>query len=136
MADNPPNINVTRVSTQPNECLIEEQLNIEIDFTTDRTIENGVWEIKYNVDFSSKRHIIEVGKSEAKRYEANVPHTFSHHVDKLNLDGISSSLLNNMGLLLATLKDGSSEIFQLSCVVQVTKGENKSFIRNVLNPLE
>jgi hypothetical protein len=77
-----------------------------------------------------------VGKSEPKGYEANVPHTFAYHVDKLNLEGVSSVLLNNMGLILVTLRDGDNEIFQLSMVVQVTKGENKTFYRNVLNPLE
>jgi hypothetical protein len=61
-----PNINVTRVSATPNECHIEEQLNIEIDFTTDKPIAKGWWEIKYNVDFSSKRHIIGMNSFSSK----------------------------------------------------------------------
>ena len=31
-----------------------------MDFATDEAIEGGVWEIKYMVDFTSKRHIVEV----------------------------------------------------------------------------
>jgi hypothetical protein len=53
-----PNINVTGVSATPNQCLLQEQLNLVINFTTDKPIEQGWWDIKYNVDFSSKRHII------------------------------------------------------------------------------
>jgi hypothetical protein len=79
----------------------------------------------------------DVGKSEVRKYDANVPLVFGYHVVKLDIEGVSNSLLNNMGLLLATLHDGENEIFQLSMVVQVSKGqEPNTFIRNVLNPLE
>ena len=84
-----------------------------------------------------RAYYLDVGKSEVRKYDANIPQTFGYHVVKLDIEGVSHSLLNNMGLLLATLHDGENEIFQLSMVVQVSKGqEPHTFIRNVLNPLE
>lgn len=79
---------------------------------------------------------LEIGKSKPEKYEKG-QNTFSLSVNEINVEGMSDAFLNNMGLLVCTLHDDKTEIFQLSMVVQIQKGEKKGeFIRNILNPLQ
>ena len=95
----------------------------------------AVWEVRYLVDMTAQRHVIELGATSAADQEAG-PHTFDFRVDGINLEGIKEIWLNNVGLLTAVLKGtGGEEVFQISMVTQIKK-VGDAFHRTVLSPLE
>eukprot|EP00698_Gefionella_okellyi_P006008 TRINITY_DN15458_c0_g1_i1.p1 TRINITY_DN15458_c0_g1~~TRINITY_DN15458_c0_g1_i1.p1 ORF type:complete len:150 (-),score=28.29 TRINITY_DN15458_c0_g1_i1:35-430(-) len=129
-----PNINVSRLDAQPNNCPLTDPLTLEIDFSTDGLIQAGVWEISYIVDHTATRHLIEMGKSSPTVYTVG-DHKFAFTVPSINVTGIKRSSLSNMGLLLAVLKDGDEEVIQISMVTQCSE-KSGQFFRTIFNPLE
>ena len=109
---------------------------IEMDWSVSEALAGASWEVKYIVDMTAKRHIVELGATAAEDFAAGA-HKFRFHVAGLDLTGVKPSWLNNVGLLLAVLKGGGGEeIFQINCVTQVRKGEDGDLLRTVLSPLE
>ncbi|KAL9645404.1 hypothetical protein ABK040_002603 [Willaertia magna] len=118
-------------------CLLEENFKLIIKFTNNCNIEKCSWDLKYFVDMTNKRHIIDIGKSETINcYEKDKENIFEYSVDEIHLEGIPKNLLNNVGLLVATLYKEQNEVFKLSMVVQVEKKEDGKLYRTILNPLE
>ena len=59
------------------------------------------------------------------------------HADGIEIEGVKSSMLNNVGLLCATLVDGTGEeVVKVSMVTQVMKGSDGKLERFVISPLE
>jgi hypothetical protein len=139
---------ITSLTVEPNNCLLEEELNIVIDFESNTNLVNATWNFQYMVDSIRKRHIIKLGALE----EQNV--TVGHnscefHVDAINVSGIRPSRLANVGLLSATLNTkNEEEVLTINMVVQVAKSDDsggggkkssddkQSFTRCIFNPLE
>eukprot|EP00793_Prasinoderma_coloniale_P003849 PRCOL_00003226-RA len=133
-----PVITPTVVEATPNECALDAPLTLRVAFTTDEDIAAGRWEVRYMVDMTGRRHIVEVGKSDgATAYAAGTPHEFTISVPTIELTGVKKSWLQNAGLLLACLIDDASgdEIVQISAVVQVVK-KGDVYERTIMSPLE
>eukprot|EP00658_Telonema_sp_P-2_P057049 TRINITY_DN4550_c0_g1_i1.p1 TRINITY_DN4550_c0_g1~~TRINITY_DN4550_c0_g1_i1.p1 ORF type:complete len:139 (-),score=51.93 TRINITY_DN4550_c0_g1_i1:294-710(-) len=135
-AEGVPNVDVSSIAVSPNQCAIEAELDLKIDFTLDKAISNSVWEIKYIVDYTNKRKELVMGKVEAGDYAANTPHQLQFNVPTVDVTGIRESLLLNVGLLLAVLYTGEEEVIQISMMTQVTKTFDGKLHRNIFNPLE
>ena len=140
-------INVTAIQAEPNNCALQDELNLVITYESAENIRNAIWSVQYMVDSVHKRHIVKLGTVE-ERVSAGI-NTFIFHVDKIDVSGVKPSRLANVGLLSATLstKEGN-EVITINIVVQVTKDtlvEGKmsdegpgtpTFIRTIFNPLE
>lgn len=104
-------------------------------YSLDAPLPGAVWEVRYLVDMTAQRHVIELGSTPTADLAAG-PHPFDFRVEAIDLEGVKSSWLNNVGLLTATLKDSSGEeVFQISMVTQISK-VGDAFHRTVLSPLE
>jgi len=128
-------ITVTRCDISPNDCPITAPLDVAVEFTTDRPIKEGVWKLRYEVDYTGNRHIIDVAQTAPQPYAAGKTHQVAFQVPRINVDGIKERSLLNMGLLRATLSDGGAHVSDLTMVVQVTK-EGADLLRRVLSPVE
>eukprot|EP00742_Colponemidia_sp_Colp-10_P002291 GILJ01002445.1.p2 GENE.GILJ01002445.1~~GILJ01002445.1.p2 ORF type:complete len:174 (+),score=29.16 GILJ01002445.1:1711-2232(+) len=128
------NINVTNIDISPNQCPLQEALNLAIDFEADQPIPAASWEVKYIVDTVFRRKIILLGTMDNLSYDAGA-NSFRFSVPGIDVGGISSDVLANAGLLVATLKDGQEEVIGVNMVTQVSKQGNE-LIRVIFNPLE
>mmetsp|Transcript_3218 Transcript_3218/g.7467 ORF Transcript_3218/g.7467 Transcript_3218/m.7467 type:complete len:136 (+) Transcript_3218:322-729(+) len=135
MAEDGATVDVTKIEISPNPAPIGAELNMEIEFTTSENIPDAHWEVRYTVDMTATRHIVEVGSSETVSYEAGA-RSMKFHAAGIELEGIKKSWLNNVGLLLAVLigKD-SAEIVQVSMVTQVSKTPD-GLQRLIISPLD
>lgn len=58
------------------------------------------------------------------------------HADGIEIEGVKSSMLNNVGLLCATLVDGTGEeVVKVSMVMQVMKSPD-GLERLIISPIE
>ncbi len=58
------------------------------------------------------------------------------HADGIEIEGVKSSMLNNVGLLCATLVDGTGEeVVKVSMVTQVMKSPD-GLERLIISPIE
>mmetsp|Transcript_22122 Transcript_22122/g.48555 ORF Transcript_22122/g.48555 Transcript_22122/m.48555 type:complete len:135 (+) Transcript_22122:92-496(+) len=132
-----PTIALLAIDAEPNNCPLGDPLELKLVFKTDEAIAGARWDIKYMVDFASKRQIVELGSSEKVDYEVG-EHPFEIKIDAIDFTGVNKSLLKNVGLLLACLvaPDGQ-EIVQISMVTQVTKKKGEEGLtRTIMSPLE
>jgi hypothetical protein len=114
-------VNVTRIDVTPNQCGIDRELNLEIDFECARAVQNGQWSVTYVVDSSYKRHLLHLGTSGPVSYAsgAGTKHTFKFAVDKIDVAAVKRSLLLNVGLLQIALKEGDNDVIEINLVTQV-----------------
>jgi hypothetical protein len=61
------------------QCGIDRELKLEIDFEVSKSVAVGQWSVKYIVDSSYKRHVIELGSQGPVSYAAG-KHTFTFSV--------------------------------------------------------
>ena len=142
-AGDPVAVDVTSINVSPNNCALESELNLTIEYDCEVDLGMASWSVQYMVDSVRKRHIIKLGTVD-QRVKAG-KNTFEFNADKVDISGIRPSRLANVGLLSAVLlSDAGSEIITINMVVQVTKsgadegksGDGPSFTRCVFNPLE
>ena len=139
-------VDVTSINVSPNNCSLESELNLVIEYDCDVDVGLGSWSVQYMVDSVRKRHIIKLGTVELRAKAGK--NTFEFSVEKIDISGIRPSRLANVGLLSAILSsDSGEEIITINMVVQVTKstdaadegkagGDTPTFVRCVYNPLE
>jgi hypothetical protein len=60
----------------------------------------------------------------------------TRQVDKIDVSAVKRSLLLNVGLLHAALKDGDADVIEINLVTQVTKDAAGGLVRTMFNPLE
>ena len=60
----------------------------------------------------------------------------TRQVDKIDVSAVKRSLLLNVGLLHAALKDGDADVIEINLVTQVTKDAVGGLVRTMFNPLE
>ncbi|ACO65026.1 predicted protein [Micromonas commoda] len=111
------------------------ELNLEVDFKLSEPVEGACWRVKYTVDMTEMKFVVEVGETEKKNYEAGA-HTMRFHSDGIALGDVKKSWLNNVGLLTASLTSGEEDIAQICAVTQVTKGADGKLQRRMMSPLE
>mmetsp|Transcript_25624 Transcript_25624/g.40950 ORF Transcript_25624/g.40950 Transcript_25624/m.40950 type:complete len:107 (-) Transcript_25624:1805-2125(-) len=87
MADEGITVDVTRIDISPNPAALGSELNLEIDFTAAADILSAHWEVRYTVDMTATRHIVEVGSTETADYLAGAG-TFKFHTAGIELEGI------------------------------------------------
>eukprot|EP00455_Lapot_gusevi_P027198 TRINITY_DN2878_c0_g1_i2.p1 TRINITY_DN2878_c0_g1~~TRINITY_DN2878_c0_g1_i2.p1 ORF type:complete len:134 (+),score=21.10 TRINITY_DN2878_c0_g1_i2:46-447(+) len=133
MASN--NINILGLDVSPNQCPIDQELKLEIDFSNDSEIKDGSWSVKYIVDSAYKRHVVDLGKTTGLNYPAG-NHHYSFSVAHIDVTGVKPHMLLNVGLLSVSFKDGENDLVEINMVTQVTKDADGGFIRTIFNPLE
>ena len=143
---------VTALTVEPNNCLLQEELNIIIQFESNTNLNDATWNFQYMVDSVRKRHIIILGSLEGQDIKIG-SNSCEFHVDTINVSGIRPSRLANVGLLSATLNTkNEEEVLTINMVVQVAKSEDNNnggggskksgdddipnFTRCIFNPLE
>ena len=143
---------VTALTVEPNNCLLQEELNIIIQFESTTNLNDATWNFQYMVDSVRKRHIIILGSLEGQDIKIG-SNSCEFHVDTINVSGIRPSRLANVGLLSATLNTkNEEEVLTINMVVQVAKSEDNNnggggskksgdddipnFTRCIFNPLE
>mmetsp|Transcript_36386 Transcript_36386/g.94647 ORF Transcript_36386/g.94647 Transcript_36386/m.94647 type:complete len:137 (-) Transcript_36386:169-579(-) len=133
-SNTPPTVDVTKLDIEPNSCPISAPLKLDMTYTLSEDF-TGRWELKYMLDVTGKRQIMELEKEEnhaIKKGENKV--VFS--LDGIDFEGVKSSLLNNVGLLLACLySPEGEEVMQVSMVTQVEKKAD-GYYRTMFSPLE
>eukprot|EP00667_Euglena_gracilis_P029212 EG_transcript_38360 len=110
-------------------------MDVVVEFSTDRPLEQGAWQLRYEVDYTGNRHILDVARTAPQMYEAGTKHSLHLKVPTVNVDGIKERSLLNMGLLRATLTDGAAHVTDITMVVQVTK-DGEQLLRRVISPIE
>eukprot|EP00992_Anisonema_acinus_P009889 TRINITY_DN6087_c0_g1_i1.p3 TRINITY_DN6087_c0_g1~~TRINITY_DN6087_c0_g1_i1.p3 ORF type:complete len:144 (+),score=65.18 TRINITY_DN6087_c0_g1_i1:37-432(+) len=128
-------INVTKCEITPNDCPLTDPLSIAIEFTTDKDLDSGIWALKYEVDFTGNRHILDVATMPPTPYPANAPHRFTFSVPKVDVAGVKEKSLLNMGILRAVLSNGAEHVSDITMVVQVAK-PGDVLMRRIISPLE
>jgi hypothetical protein len=134
----PPTIDVTKVKISPDQpCPLSAGLDLTLEYTSSAAIPAAHWDLRYVVDYASKRHVIELGSMPCMVVAGSNTTTFS--TPGIDFSSIKRSVLLNVGLLLATLVDTSSseEAIQVSFVTNVdASGPDKSLMRHIFNPLD
>ena len=130
-----PTVTVETLSVEPNNCALEEQLDLAMQFTCKFPVVDACWRVRYIADQTGKRKIVELGATEIQSYGAG-PQRMEFSVPKVSVEHLSRHVLTNVGLLLATLYSGEEEVLQVSMVTQVTPADDGTLIRSVFNPLE
>ena len=144
---------VTALSIEPNDCDLQAELNLTIEYESTAELTGATWNFQYMVDSVRKRHIIKLGSIEDQ--DIKIGHnSCEFHVDSVNVSGIRPSRLANVGLLSATLTTRQGkEVLTINMVVQVAKSEDNNngggggskksgdddipnFTRCIFNPLE
>ena len=147
--DSPGSFEVTALSIEPNDCDLQAELNLTIEYESTAELTGATWNFQYMVDSVRKRHIIKLGSIEDQ--DIKIGHnSCEFHVDSVNVSGIRPSRLANVGLLSATLttREGE-EVLTINMVVQVAKtdsdakfggktasDEEQRFTRCIFNPLD
>ncbi|KAL1515514.1 hypothetical protein AB1Y20_002136 [Prymnesium parvum] len=135
MADEPEVVSVQSLSISPNNCPLEEPLDLAMDFTITRPLPAARWVVKFIADQADKRKIVVLGETPPVDYAAG-QHSMSFSVPEVNVSHLKRHVLANVGLLIAGLFSGEDEIVQVSMVTQVTPSPDGALIRSVYSPLE
>nr|CAG4709635.1 unnamed protein product [Naegleria fowleri] len=128
----------------PFQSLLEDKFDLIFKFRVLQNLHQVYWNIYYIVDLANSKQIIPVGKSDVLNYEASSPSSttfeqFKYSINKLPIENVPMILLNNVGLLVASLRNynDDSELFKCSIVVQSERNERDGKLyRNILNPME
>jgi len=134
----PPTITPTLVEASPNDSALEAPLCLRVRFNTDADIAAARWTVRYLVDMTGRRHVVEVGEDKGPlSYSASGEHEWQLNVPGIDLTGVKKSWLQNVGLLLVCMLDAGTgeEIVQISCVVQVAK-RGDEHVRTIMSPLD
>eukprot|EP00931_Biecheleriopsis_adriatica_P082927 TRINITY_DN56421_c0_g1_i1.p1 TRINITY_DN56421_c0_g1~~TRINITY_DN56421_c0_g1_i1.p1 ORF type:complete len:146 (+),score=22.72 TRINITY_DN56421_c0_g1_i1:62-499(+) len=133
-----PNIEVTSIDLQPaEECAFEDGLGLTMNFTTDAELSNFCWRVRYVVDTSKKRLIVDVGSTDPLTYP---PGTWAMEFSSppLDLASVPQALYSQTnGLLVAALTGpAGEEVFAANMVVQIRVDESGQLRRFIYNPMD
>jgi len=128
-------VSVQGLSISPNNCPMEEPLDLAMDFTITRDLPAARWEIKFIADQANKRKIVVLGETPTVDYAAG-PQSMVFSVGEVDVSHLKRHVLANVGLLIAGLYSGEEEIVQVSMVTQVTPNAEGVLIRSVYSPLD
>ena len=90
--DSPGSFEVTALSIEPNDCDLQAELNLAIEYESTAELTGATWNFQYMVDSVRKRHIIKLGSIEDQ--DIKIGHnSCEFHVDSVNVSGIRPSRL-------------------------------------------
>ena len=108
------------IRVEPNNCPIEEELTLTMDFDTKVDVLGGRWEVRFIADTASKRKIVCLGQTAEQDYHAG-QHQMAFTVDRIDVSHLKRHVLANVGLLTASLYDHNNvEYVQVNMVTQVS----------------
>ena len=116
---------------------LDAALRLEIDYSSDRELRGARWSVAFVVDIVSKRYIVELGSHDGVNVRVGA-NSFVFSLDRLDVTRVKSKhLLNNAGLLVATLVTRESEdVLGVNLVVQTARSKDGDrLVRHILNPL-
>eukprot|EP00823_Brevimastigomonas_motovehiculus_P002026 TRINITY_DN1316_c0_g1_i1.p1 TRINITY_DN1316_c0_g1~~TRINITY_DN1316_c0_g1_i1.p1 ORF type:complete len:145 (+),score=28.44 TRINITY_DN1316_c0_g1_i1:75-509(+) len=130
-------IQIKKIAVSPSEAVpIDSKFGLAIDFVCPTPISDASWDLKYVVDYASKRHVIELGTTDSKTY-AKGENKFEFSVAKVDVSSIKKNVLLNVGLFEVTLRSGKQEILTVKLLTQVAKSKDgKTLMRTVYPPDE
>lgn len=112
------------IRVEPNNCPIEEELTLTMDFDTKVDVLGGRWEVRFIADTASKRKIVCLGQTAEQDYHAG-QHQMAFTVDRIDVSHLKRHVLANVGLLTASLYDHNNvEYVQVNMVTQVSLSSN------------
>ena len=113
-------ITLVGVHIEPNNCPIEEELTLTMDFDTKVDVVGARWEVRFIADTAAKRKIVCLGQTKEQDYHTG-QHQMSFTVDKIDVSHLKRHVVANVGLLTASLYDYNNvEYVQVNMVTQVT----------------
>ncbi|KAF4728343.1 hypothetical protein FOZ63_032516 [Perkinsus olseni] len=116
-------IDVKNVDIEPNDCPLEQDLKVRLTIEASREIPDAQWSVNYLVDTVHARKIIHLGGLPKGRVPAGES-VVEFFTPSINVEGIPSEVLTNVGLLTMTLeaeKEGNKEhIVDINMVTQVS----------------
>lgn len=130
-----PQVEVTKLGISPNNCSLDSELTLTVDFNLDNDIKDASWELTYIVDYASARHVLHLGASKDLSYSKGSSQ-FVIKAAKIDTGNLKRSSLLNVGLLKLVLKSGNEDVIEIKMVTQVSKAQDGSLTRTVFNPLE
>lgn len=125
------------------------ELSVLYNYRGSAPVKRVQWCFAYVVDMTSRRHVIDLGRSEVIDELQNGNHELNFRADETMLENMSQKIarvvMNNTGLLVAKLfceediakgdTDDEKRLFQISMVTTVEEKDGQLY-RNVLNPME
>ncbi|KAH7826503.1 uncharacterized protein MONOS_17374 [Monocercomonoides exilis] len=132
-------VEVTDVKVEPNECELTKELTVTIGFDIKSAIPEAFWILRFVFDFSMKKQVVEMARTEPKTYGIG-KHIEKFHVDHLDISKVKETTILNMGLLSASFfsgKDESHPLLDVNMCTEISKKDgSEEYIRTILNPLE
>jgi hypothetical protein len=128
-------ITLEAVAIEPNNCALEEPLSLTMDFTTAANLLDARWEVKFMADQANKRKIVVLGTTPPVDYPAGT-HQMTFAVDEVDVSHLKRHVLANVGLLIATLYAGETEIVGINMVTQISAQPDGGLVRSVFSPLD
>ncbi|KAK2961446.1 hypothetical protein BLNAU_3567 [Blattamonas nauphoetae] len=131
------NIEITNLTTVPNDCLLSAPLDLTVGLKLEKPIKAGKWVIRFIFDFSFQKHSVVLLETQPKDYSAGES-TETFHIDSIDLSGLKEKELLNMGLLSASLfieNETKNSALDINMCTEITK-EKDGYRRTILNPLE
>eukprot|EP00919_Chromeraceae_sp_WS-2016_P000727 GHVR01001813.1.p1 GENE.GHVR01001813.1~~GHVR01001813.1.p1 ORF type:complete len:133 (+),score=20.23 GHVR01001813.1:65-463(+) len=129
-------IELKSVDISPNECLVESGINIGLSFTCIEDIFNAYWSFSYIVDTVHSRKIVKLGDSPSFQYNRNEVHSTTWSCERIDLKGVTEEVLNNVGLVVGSLKSQGEVVCDVNMVTEVYRGSGGELMRRVFNPLD
>ncbi|EFC39813.1 hypothetical protein NAEGRDRAFT_81223 [Naegleria gruberi] len=132
------NVLLKRVTLENKAGLLEDGFVVDFSLNVLENLENVHWKITYVVDMANTKQSVVLGQSEVMNYSPSEETTFKYQIDRINLDGVSPMLLNNVAVIVVALVDQKDEeLFKCSMVVQAERNEQDGKIyRTIFNPTE
>eukprot|EP00755_Sulcionema_specki_P039177 Sspe_Gene.112330::Locus_95309_Transcript_1_2_Confidence_0.750_Length_557::g.112330::m.112330 len=127
-------LQLTKCDIDPNDSTFEAPVTIALQFDLKRTLPNARWQIQYEVDFTNKRHVVELAGTEPSPLEAG-SHTVDLKIPPVDVGGIKERKLLSMGLLRCNLMDKDDLQCGINFVTQVSKTDDGKLIRTMMSPL-
>lgn len=133
-------VDVTALEVAPQVAAVDAPLDLKVRFRLRSALQQASWAVRYTVDVAGrKRHVLELGGSEAAADLGAGEHEWSYRVERMDVAaaGIKPKhLLRNVGLLSLSLTAQGADVLDVRLVTQVAKGGDGSLVRTVFNPLD
>mmetsp|Transcript_665 Transcript_665/g.799 ORF Transcript_665/g.799 Transcript_665/m.799 type:complete len:149 (-) Transcript_665:1452-1898(-) len=107
-----------------NVCGVAEALDFSVQYRTQKPVRGAKWEINYLLDVILKDKNLYLGTVD--KQDAELESSFRFQIPSIDVSGIKTSQLCNVGLLTCTLKDETErELHTIKMVVQVSKEDGE-----------
>jgi hypothetical protein len=129
-------VDVHALNLHPNACDVSAPITLAMDFTPSEPVAAGTWEVDA---VNPADRTLTLGRTAEANYAAGERSTCTFSAPTLiDASVIPEHELINCGLLTATLRSADRDVYALSMVCRVTRGQGKdapAFVRRVFNPL-